>query len=524
MARVPLELEHVGDQLPARRRRTSASRSGTRTKTQEEVYVLVGGSARVKLDDEVVELRPVRRGPRAPGHDAQASRPGPRRELICDRRARTPARATREVAQGWWERLTLTGCSSSHGSSRSTFSAGTATASTSTRRRRCAKPSPTPAAGSRGSRSSCPRLWPGADYDRGRALALPRDRGRRGRRASVGGMPASALADEFGTPLVVYCERTIQDAARAYREAAPDALPLYSLKAFPNVALLRLLAAEGFGADVSTLGELAFARGAGIQGERIVVHGNNKSDEELRAAAEAEVRFVVLDALDEVGAGGGGRRARRARARHARDRRGHAREDPHRPRTARSSASRPTRRSQAVSKAREAGLELGGHPSAHRLAAARTCGPGSRPSTGSARSSRARETRSAGSRRWSTSAAASGSATSKAERAAARSRDFVSDARSRGSRRPGTGEPPQVILEPGRSLVGRAGVTLYRVGVVKRASARPDLRGGRRRHVRQPAPAALRRPLQRAAREPRRRGAGAAPTTSAASTASPATS
>ena len=66
------------------------------------------------------------------------------------------------------------------------------------------------------------------------------------------------------------------------------------------MALLRLLAAEGFGADVSTLGELAFARRAGIEGERIVVHGNNKSDEELRAAAEAEVRFVVLDALDEV--------------------------------------------------------------------------------------------------------------------------------------------------------------------------------------------------------------------------------
>jgi diaminopimelate decarboxylase len=96
---------------------------------------------------------------------------------------------------------------------------------------------------------------------------------------------ASDLAAEFGTPLIVYCERTILDAARAYREAARDALPLYSLKAFPNVALLRLLAAEGFGADVSTLGELAFARRAGVEGGRIVVHGNNKSEEELRAAA-----------------------------------------------------------------------------------------------------------------------------------------------------------------------------------------------------------------------------------------------
>ena len=62
------------------------------------------------------------------------------------------------------------------------------------------------------------------------------------------------------------------------------------------------------------------------------------------------------------------------------------------------------------------------------------------------------------------------------------------------------------ILEPGRSLVGRAGVTLYRVGSVKEIGRR-RVRGDRRRHVRQPAPAALRRPLRGAAREPRRRAA-----------------
>ncbi len=117
---------------------------------------------------------------------------------------------------------------------------------------------------------------------------------------TVGGVAASALAERFGTPLVVYDQETLLAAARAYREAAPDALLLYSVKAFPNVELLRLFAGEGFGADVSTLGELAYARAAGIDGERIVVHGNNKSDEELRAAAEAGARFLVLDALDEI--------------------------------------------------------------------------------------------------------------------------------------------------------------------------------------------------------------------------------
>jgi diaminopimelate decarboxylase len=118
---------------------------------------------------------------------------------------------------------------------------------------------------------------------------------------SVGGVEATELAGEFGTPLVVYCEGTLTARARAYREAAPDALVLYSVKAFPSVALLRLLAAEGLGADVSTLGELSYARAAGIPGDRIVVHGNNKSDEELAAAAEIEAAFVVLDAPDELG-------------------------------------------------------------------------------------------------------------------------------------------------------------------------------------------------------------------------------
>ena len=118
-------------------------------------------------------------------------------------------------------------------------------------------------------------------------------------RLSIGGVTAAALADEHGTPLVVYCEQTIRAQARAYAAAAPGAQIVYGTKAFANVALLRLLAEEGVGADVSTLGELAFAREAGMDGERILFHGNNKSDDELRAAAEAGAT-VVLDAPDEA--------------------------------------------------------------------------------------------------------------------------------------------------------------------------------------------------------------------------------
>src|SRR5215211_2622377 len=114
----------------------------------------------------------------------------------------------------------------------------------------------------------------------------------------VEGMAVTELATRFGTPLVVYAENALRERARLFRRAAPNALTVYGTKAFPNVALMRLLAEEGVGADVSTLGELAFARRAGIEGEWLLVHGNNKSDEELQAAAEA-AGLVVLDALDE---------------------------------------------------------------------------------------------------------------------------------------------------------------------------------------------------------------------------------
>src|SRR5579884_1402085 len=116
---------------------------------------------------------------------------------------------------------------------------------------------------------------------------------------ALGGVRAGELAERYGTPLLVYCEATIRSRVRAYREAAPEALLVYGTKAFANVALLRLLAEEGVGADVSTLGELAFARAAGIGGEQIVFHGNNKSVGELRAAAEVDA-LVVLDAPTEV--------------------------------------------------------------------------------------------------------------------------------------------------------------------------------------------------------------------------------
>jgi diaminopimelate decarboxylase len=117
---------------------------------------------------------------------------------------------------------------------------------------------------------------------------------------TIAGIPATDLAADYGTPLLVYDEQTIVEAARAYRSAAPNAFVAYGVKAFPNVGVLKLLAAEGLGADVATLGELTIALRAGLLGERLIVHGNNKSSDELEAAARAGAWLVVLDALDEV--------------------------------------------------------------------------------------------------------------------------------------------------------------------------------------------------------------------------------
>ena len=278
---------------------------------------------------------------------------------------------------------------------------------------------------------------------------------------SVGGVRASELAAEFGTPLVVYCERTIFEAARAYRETAPDALPLYSLKAFPNVELLRLLAAAGFGADVSTLGELEFARRAGIEGERIVVHGNNKSDEELRAAAAAEVRFVVLDALDEAerAAASGVHRAL------VRVTPGIEADTHEKIRTAHHGSKfglPPADALEAVTAAREAGLEVAG---VHLHIGSQLLDPRAGLET-------IDWLKDFAAREWLPEVVDLGGGLGIPYVEGDEPppiREFVRSLLDRLADG-WPGELPQLILEPGRSLVGQAGVTLYRVGVVKQAA------------------------------------------------------
>ena len=111
-------------------------------------------------------------------------------------------------------------------------------------------------------------------------------------------MRASELEAAHGTPLVVFCEETIRARARALRQAVGDGRVFFGTKALPNVAVLRLLLSEGIGADVASSGELAFARKARLGGGDLVVHGNNKA-EVLLAEAASFGAPVVLDAPDE---------------------------------------------------------------------------------------------------------------------------------------------------------------------------------------------------------------------------------
>lgn len=121
---------------------------------------------------------------------------------------------------------------------------------------------------------------------------------------AIAGVPLIALAEEHGTPLYLYDAETIRTRARvvaaAIAHAPSGGHASFALKANPTLALLRLIAAEGLGADCASAGEIAAARRAGIPGARLVVHGNAKSEADLRAAIDADARLVVLDGRDEA--------------------------------------------------------------------------------------------------------------------------------------------------------------------------------------------------------------------------------
>ncbi|MGK5548706.1 diaminopimelate decarboxylase [Streptomyces sp. URMC 127] len=118
---------------------------------------------------------------------------------------------------------------------------------------------------------------------------------------TVGGIPVTRLAEEFGTPAYFLDETDFRERCRAWRDAFGDEADVfYAGKAFLSRAVVRWLHEEGLNLDVCSAGELATALDAGMPAERIALHGNNKSTEEITRAVEAGVGRIVLDSFQEI--------------------------------------------------------------------------------------------------------------------------------------------------------------------------------------------------------------------------------
>ncbi len=117
---------------------------------------------------------------------------------------------------------------------------------------------------------------------------------------TVGGVSLAEAADRFGTPVYVLDEQEIRERCRTYRTAFPEAEVVYAAKAFLCRAMAHWVQEEGLGLDVCSAGELALAVTTGFPPERIVLHGNAKSPEDLRAALRLGVGRIVVDSTSEI--------------------------------------------------------------------------------------------------------------------------------------------------------------------------------------------------------------------------------
>ncbi len=122
----------------------------------------------------------------------------------------------------------------------------------------------------------------------------------------IGGCDLVELAEQLGTPLVVYDEGLLRTTAAAYRDAfaaqAPGAEVIYGSKAYWGLAMLRLAREEGLAVDVASGGELYAALAAGFEPQQIYMHGNNKDEAEITELLDAGVGTVILDNFDELAA------------------------------------------------------------------------------------------------------------------------------------------------------------------------------------------------------------------------------
>lgn len=123
----------------------------------------------------------------------------------------------------------------------------------------------------------------------------------------IAGCPVPSLAREYGTPLYIFDKATIINACRSYREAFQQAYTasavriVYASKAYLSPRIASLMAEQDMGLDIVSGGELLVAQSVGFPMERVSFHGNNKSEDELRLAMQAGVGRIVLDNWAELG-------------------------------------------------------------------------------------------------------------------------------------------------------------------------------------------------------------------------------
>ncbi|MFD6352270.1 diaminopimelate decarboxylase [Nocardia tengchongensis] len=119
-------------------------------------------------------------------------------------------------------------------------------------------------------------------------------------RITVGGVALADIADQYGTPAYVLDEGEVRDRCQAYRTRFPDAEIIYAGKALLTRAVAEWITEEGLSLDVCSAGELAVALSGWADPRRIVLHGNGKPFAELETAVNCGVGRIVIDSLTEI--------------------------------------------------------------------------------------------------------------------------------------------------------------------------------------------------------------------------------
>lgn len=122
----------------------------------------------------------------------------------------------------------------------------------------------------------------------------------------IGGCSLAEIAAEFGTPAFVFDEQALRDRARRFadglarRHHRGRSRACFATKSFPSASMISILASEGLGFDVVGEGELRIALAGGADPGSIVMHGNAKSDADIRAALDARIGYIVVDGFDDI--------------------------------------------------------------------------------------------------------------------------------------------------------------------------------------------------------------------------------